>query len=308
MGAQDRKILATMVKRMKNQGADPLSPIIDAYLIEREKPKAKRVRKYDIDMKPRARPGGRISPSSIGGCQREAVFRFTGTRGSRKIDPDQQLIFEDGNWRHHKWQAIFYDMEAVLGADRFEVVAIEEVASWRRKYVSGSFDAIVRINGILYVIDFKGINDNGFGRVYRDGAPLKKHRMQLLLYMKAKKIQHGIIMYENKNNNLRKCFGVTFEDEEWQNTVQWVNEVIKYLQARRLPAKHHDCAKGNFQYEKCGFAGLCYGKLDRVELRDLAYSSFDSIEEAWERGHAELQASVRPQADDGDQRHRRRPR
>lgn len=276
-------MLSNLVKRMKNKHLDPLRPLIDEYILKRDFAE-ERLESYPIDMASRPRPGGRISPSSVGGCQREAVFKYLGARGRRVIDPDSQLIFDDGNWRHHKWQATFYDMELVLGKDVFEVVSVEGVAKSRKLLTAGNFDAHVRINGDDYVIDFKGANDAMFNRVNREDEPLEKHVMQLLLYMRTQKVAKGIIMYENKNNQLTKMFVITFDRDEWKTTVEWIEEVIKYLENERLPAKPTTCASGTFQFERCPYAKLCYGGKSHTEIRDMVYANFTSVDDLWRRG------------------------
>lgn len=284
MPGTDTQILSRLIRNAKNREKDPLRPLIDKYLLERDKPGTPRVRNYKIDMKPRPRPGGRISPSSVGGCEREAVFKFVGARGRRRIDPDTELLFDDGNWRHHRWQATFRDMEAVLGSDVFEVVQIEGRARSRRLRTAGNFDAWVRIHGVDYIIDFKGANDAMFNRVQRDDAPLEKHIMQLLLYMKAKGVTRGIVMYDNKNNQLTKNFVITFDDKEWRETVNWIGRVLAKIEQRRLPPKPHSCSSGNFQYERCPYARLCYGDLDTQQVQDMVFKNFTSVEDLWQRG------------------------
>jgi CRISPR/Cas system-associated exonuclease Cas4 (RecB family) len=284
MAGTDKQILSRLIKNMNNREADPLRPVIDKYLLERDKPGANRVRSYKIDMKSRPRPGGRISPSSVGGCEREAVFKFVGARGRRRIDPDTELIFDDGNWRHHRWQATFRDMEAVLGKDVFEVVSIEGKARSRRLRTAGNFDAWVRIYGVDYIIDFKGANDAMHQRVSRDDAPLEKHVMQLLLYMKAKGVARGIIMYDNKNNQLTKNFAVSFDDAEWMETVLWIGRVLRKIETQKLPAKPPSCSSGNFQYERCPYARLCYGDMNTQQITDMVFKNFTSIEDLWQRG------------------------
>lgn len=283
-GNSDTAMLARLVRRMKNREQDPLRPLIDRYILERDKPGKERLEDYVIDMAPRPRPGGRISPSSIGGCQREAVLKFLGVRGKKKIDPDRELLFDDGNWRHHRWQATFLDMEKVLGKDVFEVVEIEGAAFLKRKFVAGNFDALIKIYGVLYIIDFKGSNDAMFNRVHRDDMPLAKHIMQVLLYMKAKRVPRGIIMYDNKNNQLTKNFAVSFSAAEWEETQDWIDGVLGALERKRLPPKHHNCSSGNFQYERCPFAGLCFGGMDSTDLQDKVFRKFKSIEHSWQRG------------------------
>lgn len=288
--ATDTAVISRLLRNMAEATeGEPLSEAIDDYLLTRHRAK-RRLRRHVISMVPRHRPPGRLSPSSLGGCKREAVFKFLGVRGRVKLDPDLELIFEDGNWRHHKWQALFKDMQAVLGRDNFRVVSIESEAILPQMFVAGSLDVHIIVKGVHYIIDIKGINDYGFKRVCVDqDAPMPKHVDQLLAYMKAKKVRRGIILYENKNNNHTKSFLVMFDKKTWREVVTWAEEVVTALDNQRLPNKHPECNQGQFAYRKCIFAHLCYGvHADPVALRRRIYRNFVSVEAAWDAGLAAI--------------------
>jgi hypothetical protein len=268
---------------------EPLSEAIEMYLLKRHRSR-RRLRSHRISLVPRPRPSGRLSPSSLVGCKREAVLKFLGVEGQLKIDPDLELIFEDGNWRHHKWQALFMDMQRVLGRKNFRVVSFESDAILPGLYVAGSLDVHIIVKGVAYIIDIKGINDFGFKRVCIDqDAPMPKHVDQLVAYMKAKKVKRGIILYENKDKNQIKNFLVLYDKEKWREVVEWCDSVISSMENERLPARHPDCNRGHFGYRKCMFAKLCYGKKSGDELRDMVYEGFEGVEAAWENGFKELE-------------------
>lgn len=287
--ASDSKVIARLLKNMAEATeGEPLSEAIDTYLLTRDRSR-RRLRRHVITMVPRHRPHGRLSPSSLGGCKREAVLKFLGVKGKRRVDLDLELIFEDGNWRHHKWQAIFLDMQKVLGRNKFRVVSFESDAILPDLFVAGSLDVHIICDGKHYIIDIKGINDFGFKRVCIDtDAPMPKHVDQLTAYMKAKKVRRGIIMYENKDKNLLKSFLVMYDKKQWKQVTAWTDEVITALENERLPAKDHACNRGNFAYGRCQYAGLCYGKLDSNELRSMAYEGFVDVQTSWDEGMAAL--------------------
>lgn len=283
--ASDNRVIARLLKNMEEAvEGEPLSEAIDRYLLKRHR-SHRRLRSHRISMVPRPRPHGRLSPSSLMGCRREAVFKFLGAEGQMKIDLDLEMIFEDGNWRHHKWQALFLDMQKVLGRKNFRVVSFESDAILPGLYVAGSLDVHIVVKGVHYIIDIKGINDYGFKRVCIDqDAPMPKHIDQLVAYMKAKKVRRGIILYENKDKNQVKNFLVTYDKERWKEVVKWCDSVITAMEDQRLPPKHHDCNHGQFGYRKCIYARLCFGKRDSDEIRDLVYEGFRSVEYSWEEG------------------------
>jgi len=292
----DGAILARLIKNMKRQGSDPLRPLLDEYLLKRDRMPVRHVVEA-IDMAPPVRPPGRISPSGLGGCERQAVFIFVGAKGRKRIDPDQQLVFDDGTWRHHKWEATFQDMERVLGRDRFRVLAVEQRVEFPDLYVAGSLDVTVAIrlpNGRWrkYVIDIKGINDVGFGFVLRNDAPIAHHVQQLVAYEKAVGIPRGLLWYENKNNQLTKAFVVREHDALWESVESWCTSVVSHLRRKRLPPMHPECQRGTFTFERCPFTALCYGKRTTAQLTRYTFKNFADIDTAWQAGNEHAKEST----------------
>lgn len=288
--AENSKILDKMMKSMNREDNDPLSPLIDRYLLRRERPEYAHLRLsgHEIDLKPRPRPLGRLSPSGLCGCERQAVFKFLGVEGKKKIDPDTQLIFEDGNWRHHKWQAIFKEMESILGSDVFRCLAIEQRSIIRKLFVAGHLDAIVEINyrggWEKWVIDVKGINSYGFASIWQAQQPKEDHVRQLIAYMKAKKVRRGALLYEDKNTNRYIVFVITFSEEEWKEVRSWCKRVLKFLRHRELPRRHPECDNGTYLYDKCPYKGLCFGTKKEASIERAVFKDFTSIDDLWQRG------------------------
>jgi CRISPR/Cas system-associated exonuclease Cas4 (RecB family) len=274
-----------MIKHLAD-AQDPLSSLLDEYYLKRDK-SSNRLESYHVPLKVRPRPPGRLSPSKLCGCERQAAFVFVGMPGQSKIIPDQEAIFDDGNWRHHKWQATFYDMEKVLGKKKFSVVSIEEAVEIPELYIAGSLDACVRINQVPWIVDFKGINQWGFDRVFREKKPLDTHVLQLLAYMRAKKVRKGMIFYEEKNSLRYKVFSVQFTPRQWQKVKRWSSDVIEQLEERRVPPKSLDCSQGNFLYDRCPFSRWCWNRgISEEDVHSKMYDGFISVEETWNQGRS----------------------
>jgi hypothetical protein len=287
----DQNILKNLVQNMKRRGSDPLRPLLDAYLLERDASETRYELDYH-DLRERLRPGGRISPSDLCGCERAAVFKFIGVKGKRRISPDLQLIFDDGNWRHLKWQTTFHDMEAVLGRERFRVISTEAKVQFSDLYISGSLDNVLWLKphpsnpGRKWVVDIKGINKAGFEFILRNDEPIEKHVKQLVTYEKAAEVPRGLLWYECKDNQSTKAFIVNADDSAWHEVEGWATSVVSFLERRRLPPMDPDCVQGNITYERCPYASQCYGSgLDKVELGRKVYRRFPGVDEAWEEGN-----------------------
>lgn len=278
-----------MIKHMALEESDPLTPLIDDYFIERVTAK-KRLRNHVLDMEEAPRPGGRLSPSSIAGCQRQAVLKFTGVKVKKRVDPDFELLMEEGKWHHHKWQTRFADMELVLGRDRFRLLSVEEKVAIPKLYIAGALDALIKIDGKKWVVDFKSINTFGFNYVYQNSAPKDEHVKQVISYCVARGVRRGMLLYDHKDSKEYKVFTIRFSDETWGEVERWCKTVIRKMQKQQLPARHPNCSHGSFLFDKCPFASLCFNKKYTDErIRRIAFRNFVGIDQAWEEsfsGHS----------------------
>lgn len=292
----NQRVLADMMKHLASSEDDPLTPLIDEYLTKRNLPKfrKKRLKEITLDLDDRPRPGGRLSPSAICGCERQAALKFLGVQGTKKVSPDQELIFDDGHWRHHKWGVIFLDMERVLGRDRFRVVEIEGPIILNKLYVAGHFDVEIRIKvkgkWVRYVVDFKGANKYAFDAAYRSRAPHPTYVKQLLTYMKARKCKRGILLYDSKDNQRFYAFFVKMEKKSWAEVRLWCKRVISQLDDEELPEKHPDCKQGNFLYGRCQFKRICFGNDSDRQIQRKVYKDFPGVDALWELGLEEIVA------------------
>lgn len=277
---------------MKSGGEDFMSHLIDRYIFERALPenRHKRLTEYVIDLKPRNRPPGRLSPSSLGGCSRQSAFTFAGVKGAKRVDPELELIFEDGNWRHHKWQAIFQEMEAILGSDIFRCVSIEKQVTMRKLYVRGNSDAHLEIfdqgEWIPVIVDIKGINKFGFADVFNAQEPKQAHVRQLLAYMKAHKVDTGILLYDCKDDQRYTIFVIRMTPEAWADVKNWIKKLLDEMEHQKLPPMHPECNNGNYLYGKCPYRKLCFGRITNVDLERKLYKKFKGLDVAWEQGIA----------------------
>ncbi len=287
----DVGILNSLVRNVKAVKQSPLTPLIDEYLIKRDLPKYrdKRVAVLEIPVVDRARPMGRLSPSSMCGCKRETIFRFVGVKGTRRrVNPDMELVFEDGKWRHHKWGWIFKDMEAVLGRNRFRVLEIEGRCLHPGMYIAGHLDAMIEMKEdgkwVRYIVDFKGANNWAFETVFRAGKPIEKHIYQLATYCMVREVDKGILLYDNKNDQRFKAFPFDITAEQIAQVKDWVDEVSTLMQDGELPPIDPDCKGGTFLYERCRYTPLCYGTMTEEELVEYAYKDFKSMTALWRKG------------------------
>lgn len=290
MKSTESKFLASVVKHLQNEEDDPLTALIDEYMKKRNLPKYRHLRldKIELDLRERVRPGGRLSPSTICGCERQAAFKFLGVMGKKRHDPEAEMIFEDGHWRHYKWGVIFMEMERILGRHRFRVIGIEIPITIDGLMIAGSLDVEIKIkvNGKWrrYVVDFKGANRFAFDKAYRERTPNPTYLRQLLTYMKSRKCKRGMLLFEGKDTNQFFVFPIKVNDSHWAEIRMWCRSILKQMESNKIPPKHPDCNKGNFLSMKCPYKSLCYGNYSDRQLAHHAYKDFPGLEALWEQG------------------------
>lgn len=285
----ERRILANLVKHAQSEEEDPLTPLIDDYLLKREKPAYRhlRIAKYEIDTLDRPRPPGRISPSNAGGCAKAAVFTFLGTQGRKRTDPDQEAIFEDGKWRHHKWGFMFLEMERFF-PKKFRVISIEENVSIKGLRIAGSLDATIEIKvkgvWLRYVVDFKGANSYAYEDTYRTKKPNPRYVWQVITYIKARNEERGMLLFESKDKNRYFVFPIKMTDRKWAEVKLWTEGVLDHLERKKLPPRDPDCKNGLFLYNRCPFRDKCFGKLGDKQVQREVFIDFPGVKQQWKLG------------------------
>jgi len=150
---------------------------------------------------------GVFYPSNLGNpCDRMLYLAYNGLLGHQFIEPILQRIFDCGDALGHRYEKYFNDMSILLGAER--VVRCEDPV------ISGRMDFVIKHKEHeLSVIELKSINDRGFKALL--DKPKADHLIQLQIYLHLSKIEHGSVLYENKNNQEVKAFAVKYDEKVW---------------------------------------------------------------------------------------------
>lgn len=289
--ASNRSIIKGFVEHIRNKDVDPFTPLIDAYLTKRELPKYRdvRLKEFTVPTLERPRPLGRLSPSALCGCERQAALKFLGVEGRKRVDADTELIFMDGHWRHHKWDYMFLDMQAMF-PKRIKVLSYEDNIKLPHLFIAGSLDIYVaiKIDGkwVRYVIDFKGANNWAFQYVHRNHAPKPEHLLQVLPYMRSKKCRKGAVIYDSKERNHYYIFTFDFDQKEWERVKDWADRVLDQLERNVLPRTHPECKSGNFWGDRCPYRGICYGSKDEDRIEEEIFRNWVGLDTLWEEGIA----------------------
>lgn len=232
--SKELQSLAKRVKQIKT-GEALLEPILDEYYLHRSPDRVKK--------------GNYFSPSSLCGCRRAAYFDYMLVPGKEERDPRTQATFDDGKYRHLRWQKDFEQAGILIAKEKFV-----QIPEWQ---VRGSLDAIVQIQAKPWVVELKGINQNGFERINRAKQGAIDHRIQLHIYMKAAKVPRGILVYENKNNQ-RELREFIFEEPDVviMQDLEQTMEILLDCVAKKEPPPIQ-CRQGTTMRSWCSYQHLC---------------------------------------------------
>ena len=137
-------------------------------------------------------------PSQLGNtCNRFLYLAYNGLLIPAPLPAQTQRIFDTGNSLEERMERYFTDMGIL--EDREKVVTCELPP------ISGRADFLIRHkeNGTI-IIELKSINSNNFSHLKT--APKPEHSLQLQIYLNCLDIEHGVVLYENKNDQQLKAF------------------------------------------------------------------------------------------------------
>lgn len=189
---------------------------------------------------------GEFHSSSLSQCPRRQVFGFWGAP-TEPLDADARLsnIFNDGHWRHARWQTILYRSGGITHAE--VPIAIPEL---RFKGRADGIHAEER-----YLVEIKGIYST---KKIREEGPLPSHIVQVHAYMLALGYEEAAILYEDKGTQLFEEVEVHADDQMMDDIENRLVELNQYVDERILPPILSDCRRQEgAEYNSCPYAHYC---------------------------------------------------
>lgn len=189
---------------------------------------------------------GSFHPSQLHHCEREQVFGFLNVPVKAKVlTPETQNLFNDGTWRHIRWQLMLLQAGIVT-----DVEVPVRVPGYR---LTGSMDAIN--DAEHWMLELKGTSQ--FQQVALYGA-MPQHIRQVHGYLCGRPdLQEVVILYEDKSTNHWHEVIVPRRRtliKEVEGILSELNEAIDH---KKLPPVLPECQRGEGQYRTCPFAYAC---------------------------------------------------
>ena len=151
-------------------------------------------------------------PSMLGNpCDRNLYLAYNGQLPEQVIEAKTVRIFDVGNSLEVRMKK-YFEQTGIF-------IAAEQSVKFLNPPISGRYDFLLRHEEYGQVIlELKSINDTGFN--YLIEAPKSDHLIQLQIYLNLVGMEHGIVLYENKNDQKLKAFKVVQDTNLWESVLE----------------------------------------------------------------------------------------
>lgn len=185
---------------------------------------------------------GRFGASSRGDCLRQQVFKFQKAPQRREVDARLSLIFQDGTWRHIRWQMML--IAAGLATH------VEVPFEYPEKRLTVSIDALNEEEAWLFEL-------KGAWQIPHE-VP-HKHLLQIHTYFYVTGYDTCVYMVEEKGTQVIKEWVVRKDPNIYKEVEKEINALNRSIQTKSLPpilpARYE--GKGAAPCNKCAFRDLC---------------------------------------------------
>ena len=166
---------------------------------------------------------GKFYPSALGNpCDRYLYLAYNGFITERPLEAKLQRIFDNGNYLEDRMADYFTNIEILI--------AREEVVRNDNPLISGRVDFLLthEIHKII-AVELKSINARGFNNLRK--GPKAEHEIQLQIYLNLLPLDHGVILYENKNDQQLKAFELKKDATIWKTVTKRCFNIMEMIEA-----------------------------------------------------------------------------
>jgi hypothetical protein len=283
-------------RRRARESGDKLRPILESLLENEVEPKDEDDFRFLANLlRARANPREKavFSPSMLGSCVRQAYFAKTGVEAHKAHSTQTNGYFLKGNFVHLQWQFALWKAHraGLLELVRIEAetpeldffgdgtrLAVEVRVVSKTGDFGGTIDALVLIDGEVFVIDFKGINQIEFMRAIKNGIKVE-YRVQIVGYAMLLNGSHRfpfivkrcILLSENKAGPISGAKSPLALHEQVVEVDDYKHQVRRKLTRLRnhvaeesLPAPACVSTRHN-GFQECPFNRLCRAEIRAIQ-------------------------------------------
>lgn len=198
---------------------------------------------------------GRFGASSRGTCQRAQMWTYLGMPSRRLIEPETWNLFNDGKFRHLRWQ--------IMGIQSGALTHAEHPIRMKKYRLTSSVDGLNSYENFLF--ELKG--DRYMARLM-DGADapdsvVSKHMLQVhTMFLMTGWEKASYVMEDKGSNDFRER--VVYRDPALIQVVRReLEELNQHVEDRSLPDPLPACQAKEGPYRSCPFARPCIERWER---------------------------------------------
>lgn len=199
----------------------------------------------------RKKTPGRYYPSEAGNCMRKVFYSY---KNPKAIGLELLKIFEAGNILHE------FIVDVLESEKNPHIELLEKESPFKLEVediiISGRVDdiVVVKIDNQVYLIEVKST-----GGLKYTNDPHEAHIMQLQIYMHAKKIHKGLIIYLEKNTLQSKSFSVSYDEKKVEKTIKRLKELHQCIKEDKLPIpESRIISTKNWMCKGCQYREDCF--------------------------------------------------
>ena len=184
-------------------------------------------------------------PSQLYQCERRQVFDYHDVEGLREYNAQLQNIFNDGTWRHTRWQIMLMNAGIL---DRVEVAVAMPTLR-----LEGSMDGVNDTDSWMF--ELKGTSQS---KRVRDYGVMPAHVQQIHAYLLAADLPKCVVVYEDKSTQ----DWIELEVHRDEATITEIKEILGRLNEAidhdQLPEVQHECKAGSgTAFNDCPYSHVC---------------------------------------------------
>lgn len=243
----DRQIVTPAYRKWLANHSDDAYPDWVVAVITKELAKQQRDRRFSF------------SGSSAGYCMRRQEFDFLGVGADMNFKPSTDLlsIFDDGRWRHLRWQANLLSAGIL---DRIEVLL-----DWPAKRSKGSMDGVGTVpadhprvdwRGEEFGFELKGMHGFVYANAVKKPTPSEKHMEQVDRYFLVSGLKLFVVVYECKLTQQTHEWVIERDERRIRYSAEELDDMNEAVDRQRIHDQLRSCARRmGPAWADCPYAG-----------------------------------------------------
>ena|SRR3990167_2998556 len=236
--------LTQFKKSLKDSGKFFLIPELNAAILRTNKP---RKVKY-------------FHPSGLGNCDVKLVGQILEPELFKPVYDVQLLrIFGNGTKLHERIEENLRDTRNIVCVFN-KKICIEYPLEHLKYFLRGTCDAIVAFNGLIYILEIKGLNERGFERA-KAGDIEHSYKLQGTVYVAMAKSMGinaagTLFLIESKNTQEQFEFILPFDEVLWNEQKKRLLKLKMCVQKKKMPVPAYP--KDSYWCQNCDKYNYCW--------------------------------------------------